>query len=92
MIYVALRDARYENLIMGPYTHKVDSFHVYERHFDMMEDIIVEGPNGYYEIDCPEIYDTREVHNLINYQREDERGLHYFTEWLHDNKYSDGRG
>jgi thymidylate synthase len=90
MIYVTLRDLRYPDLIMGPYTHKVDSFHIYEHHFDMLRKILEEGQEGYYEIDCPKIYDHREVINLIEYRREDNRPDHLFTEWLYANKYADG--
>jgi thymidylate synthase len=90
MVYVMLRDTIYPDLIMASYTHKVDSFHVYERHFDMLDQIIDEGRDGYYEIDCPEIYDYREVINLMHYVEEDNRVHHTFTEWLYANKYSDG--
>lgn len=92
MVYVALRDSGYEDLIMGPYTHKADSFHVYERHFEMLDEILSEGPNGYYEVDCPHIEDKREVVNLIDYNEADNTTHHYFTDWIYENRYSDGRG
>jgi thymidylate synthase len=90
MVYVVLRDLMYSDLIMGSYTHKVDSFHVYERHFEMLNQIIIGGHEEYYEVDCPEIYDNREVINLVHYKEEDHRETHLFTEWLYENKYSDG--
>ena len=91
MVYVALRDTKYDELKMGRYSHKVDSLHVYERHFDMLHQIFYDGETGFYQIGCPEIYDHREVLNLMDYHAEDARGVHEFTEWLHDNKYSDKR-
>lgn len=87
MVYIVLRDLMYPDLVMGSYTHKADSFHVYERHFDMLDKIISDGADGYYEIDCPEIYDRREVMNLIDYDRSDSREEHLFTEWLNDHNY-----
>ena len=90
MIYVVLRDGKYHNLVMGSYTHKVDSFHVYEKHFGMLDRIIIEGHGGYTEIYCPEIYDNREVMNLLNYKARDCVAQHLFTEWLYENRYSDG--
>lgn len=88
MVYMALCD-RYHGLTMGSYTHKVDSFHVYERHFDMLDQIIEEGQEGHYDVYCPHIYDRTEVFNLIDFRREDhDPENHLFTEWLNDNKYS----
>lgn len=90
MVYVMLRDTAYPNLQLGSYTHKVDSFHVYQRHFDMLDLILSDGDSGYYDIWCPEMEDSREVLNLISYDRSDTRIDHKFTEWLYENKYSDG--
>jgi len=90
MVYVMLRDSLYRDLEMGSYTHKVDSFHVYERHFEMLEKIVEGGQADYYKIYCPEIHDKREVVNLIHFREEDSSEDHLFTEWLYENKYSDG--
>ncbi len=90
MIYVSLRDGKYNDLIMGPYTHKVDSFHVYEKHFTMLDEILYQGQDGHYDVYCPEIRGNREAANLINYRQEDNNIEHLFTEWLYDNKYSNG--
>lgn len=88
MVYKTLLDT-YDDLEMGTFTHKVDSFHVYERHFIMLEQILDEGEDGYYEVDCPRIYDKREVVNLIDFRPEDTDSInHKFTGWLNDNKYS----
>ncbi|MDJ0952539.1 MAG: thymidylate synthase [Acidimicrobiia bacterium] len=92
MVYTMLVD-KYDGLIMGPYTHKVDSFHVYERHFEMLDQIIDEGQDGYYEVYCPMMYDKTEVVNLIEFKVEDSDSVnHLFTEWINDNKYSDKDG
>jgi len=91
MLYVALRDTCYPDLIMGPYTHKVDSFHLYARHFDMLSAILEEGQDGYKEIYCPMIHSNREVVNLMEYRPKDSSDDHLFTEWLYANKYSDGK-
>jgi len=92
MVYKMLVST-YEGLALGTYTHKVDSFHVYERHFDMLDQIIDEGRDGYYEIYCPEIFDRREVVNLMSFKSEDcDKKNHQFTEWLNDNRYSRENG
>jgi len=90
MVYVMLRDSGYDDLIMGSYTHKVDSFHVYERHFEMLDKLIEHGQNGYYEVYCPEIYDKREVLNLMDFNSINHRVDHHFTDWINENKYSNG--
>ncbi len=88
MVYTMLVD-KYDNLLMGSYCHKVDSMHVYERHFDMLDQILDEGQDGYYEVYCPMIYDKREVINLLDFRAEDsDSSNHLFTEWINDNKYS----
>lgn len=91
MVYVYLRDSDYADLKMGTFTHKVDSMHVYERHFDMLREIIDEGRDGFYFIDCPEIYDKHEVMALMenDYSVED-KSQFKFTRWLYDNQYADG--
>lgn len=62
MIYVTLRDA-YPELVMGNYHHFVDSLHVYEKHFEMLKEII-SNPTKYESIDCPRISSKDEVEYL----------------------------
>ena len=62
MIYVAVRDTAYPDLEMGHYHHTADSFHVYERHFEVMEKIAA-GDN-YIPIDTPQISTLSEVNFL----------------------------
>ena len=52
MVFAYLQ-RKYEDLMKGVYVHKVDSLHVYERHFDMIKNIIEEGINGYYDVPIP---------------------------------------
>ena len=41
-------------LELGTYTHKVDSLHVYERHYDMLELLVQDGERGYYNVPIPQ--------------------------------------
>ena len=86
MMYVSLRDSDYPDLRMGEYYQTADSFHVYERHFRMMEAIIDQGSSGFVSIDCPRIHSLTEVTLLRNYHRVDlQSGIpseFEFTKWL----------
>jgi thymidylate synthase len=62
MIYVMLRDTKYPELEMGTYTHTADSFHVYERHFEMLDKIV--AGDAYLPIACPKIKSADEVRHL----------------------------
>ena len=68
MIYVMLKDF-YTDLEIGIYNHKADSFHVYERHFEMIRKIFNNNwhaqTNTYKDIDCPRISCPNEVKFLI---------------------------
>ena len=65
---------------MGTYCHKADSLHVYERHFQMLEDLVEEGVEGYTEYtDCPKMTQDDAIYQYA--------GLGYqgpFMEWLND--------
>lgn len=39
---------QYPNLEIGAYTHFVNSIHVYERHWEMLEQLVAEGESGFY--------------------------------------------
>ena len=43
----------YPELTLGVYHHKADSLHVYERHFEMLETLIMAGVDGFTPIDIP---------------------------------------
>ncbi|MEG2268323.1 MAG: thymidylate synthase [Acinetobacter sp.] len=47
--------AKFKNLALGDFTLKVDSLHIYEKHFEMVNDILKAGKDGYYKIDVPEM-------------------------------------
>ena len=52
MIHTMLK-SHYLNLELGEYYHNVDSLHVYEKHYKMLENII--KLNDWFEIDIPKI-------------------------------------
>lgn len=52
MVFAEL-SASYPDLLPGLYTHLVDSMHVYDRHYIMIQKIIGEGIDGYEYIDMP---------------------------------------
>jgi thymidylate synthase len=61
MVWAALTK-QYPDLEMGSYHHIADSFHVYDRHFEVMEKI-AEG-DKYIPIECPVISNADEVKYL----------------------------
>lgn len=62
MMYVCLRDV-YPELEYGMYHHSIDSLHVYERHYDMLNKIVY---SPYSVITCPKISSKEEVSFLRN--------------------------
>lgn len=57
----------YPDLKYGIYHHSADSFHVYEKHFDMLENIL--AGDEFEKVDCPRILDSGEIDHLrvMNY-------------------------
>lgn len=45
----------------GFYIHKSDSLHVYEKHYEMIQEIIAQGASGYYHIEYPPITDVQDL-------------------------------
>jgi len=93
MVQVALTEF-YPDLVLGEYYHSADSFHVYERHFEMLENLtgidIVGEPNrkvsksvrpSYQTILCPKISSPEEVKFLLNIT-ENIPDSFEFTKWL----------
>jgi len=83
MILQQLRFTKYPELQLGTYHHTADSFHVYERHYKMLEELIAEDV-GFQPVEVPRIYDsfevdylTRDVHNGVSPAPEWQ-----FTQWL----------
>lgn len=82
MVYVSLRDIQYKDLQMGNYFHNVDSFHVYERHFEMIKNI-ASGNDEYIEVECPKISSYDEVMSLL-YPRSGIPKSYQFIKWLYE--------
>lgn len=59
MTHCVLKET-YSDLVLGTYTHFADSFHVYERHFEMLEKI-VSGNAEFTEVVTPPIRNIGEV-------------------------------
>lgn len=62
MLLVFLQ-SHYPDLRLGEYTHKVDSLHVYQRHFGMLQELVEQGMDGYYHIHVPpgDVHDFRRL-------------------------------
>lgn len=63
MVCASLLD-NYPDLRLGDYFHVVDSFHVYERHFKMLEEIL--AGSSYSEVIVPRISGPAEVRYLLS--------------------------
>lgn len=83
MVYMLLAD-QYPGLQLGSYHHIADSFHVYERHFAMVNQI-VKG-DEYIPVDCPRISSSVEARRLlmlhVNPLTTTERERYPFAAWL----------
>lgn len=62
MVFAALKFSWYPELLPGRYTHKVDSLHVYERHWPMLDQLVDDSLKGYEKIDVPY---PNSVHDLM---------------------------
>lgn len=62
MVLNALK-ATYPDLKLGTYHHAADSFHVYEKHFEMLN-TLAQGNSSYVEVDCPRMSGPDEVEFL----------------------------
>lgn len=76
LVYQYLR-RHYRDLKTGRYVHKVDSLHVYERHWVMLNEICQEDKAGYYHVWVPEPKPI-EAHEMIIGKLIDEE----FSNWL----------
>lgn len=81
MVYTYLKD-HYRSLEMGLYYHTTDSFHVYERHFSML-DKIVNNEDEFEAIDIPRISGVAECDFLLDIKNvKDVPEEFKFTKWL----------
>lgn len=78
LVFAVLRhyvpDLRY-----GTYTHFTNSMHVYEKHYQMISDILVMGRKGYVPIEVPPI-SAREAMALVKSKGKEGTGKYW--EWL----------
>lgn len=79
MMYQTLKEV-YPELEYGEYYHSADSFHIYEKHFDMLEQII-QG-SSYVEYVCPRILNADEVRFLRKLDFTNIPPQYQFTTWL----------
>ena len=80
MLLNALRET-YPELQYGSYFHVADSFHVYERHFQMLDQIC--NGSTYQFINCPEISGCDEVRFLRSFWKYNQIPEKFnFTKWL----------
>lgn len=77
LVYVSLRDLAYPDLKLGRYHHIADSFHYYERHFQMVKEINSGSP--FTPIEVPKVKDLNEVNHLLG---RTSTGAADFTAWL----------
>ena len=67
MLYIMLKET-YPDLQLGNYCHKADSFHIYERHFSLLDKIVENNGENFEYIRVPLIKGVDEVRSLIRNQ------------------------
>jgi len=78
MMYMQLKEI-YTDLKYGLYYHFANSFHIYEKHFEMLDNILKEENK---QIDCPKIESHREVYFLMHGDFNRIPSNYKFTKWL----------
>jgi len=76
MMFVYLKHT-YKKLELGEYCHFVESFHIYKKHYEFLNNL-----GTYKEIDCPRISSRKEVEFLIRGQYALRPHEYEFTDWL----------
>lgn len=79
MVYETLKET-YPSLTLGEYHHIADSFHIYERHFEMLDDII--RGDKYIQIEVPKIDGKKEVDFLRAGDFTNVPDNYLFTKWI----------
>lgn len=82
MMFHSLKEV-YPELEYGEYLHHADSFHIYERHFEMLKKILTS--DVYAAVECPRISGADEVRFLRKLQFESIPESYKFTQWLTNN-------
>jgi thymidylate synthase len=73
--------ATYPDLKPGTYHHTADSFHVYDRHYGMLSEILMSAENGYVHVECPRISGPAESDYLTGVT-DTMRDEFAFSRWL----------
>jgi thymidylate synthase len=81
MVYESLKPT-YPDLQMGHYFHTADSFHVYEKHFMMLFNILKDSE--FEEMEVPKISGKEEVEFLIAGKFSEIPENYLFSRWLND--------
>mgnify|MGYP003114225384 CR=1 FL=1 len=68
MVYWKLKD-KYPELQMGRYYHQVNSLHVYERHFKMLQSILENAQED--PVEWPTLSSSEEVDTVLSYYQSD---------------------
>lgn len=79
MVWMKLLE-KYYCLELGKYYHSADSFHAYEKHFDMIEKIC--SGDEFEVVQCPRMYNAKEVDFLRKLQFDSIPDEFKFTKWL----------
>lgn len=66
MVFAALKFTNYPQIEPGRYVHRVDSLHVYERHWDMVKKILHNHLHAYTKIDVPYPSNVHDLNYLSN--------------------------
>lgn len=83
MVWVKLK-AIYPSLGIGVYTHCADSMHVYEKHHDMIDKIVTEGMDGWYDVDPP-VFLTGDEVDRLRFNQSNNDNLYGMPAWLLEN-------
>ncbi len=81
MVFISLKE-KYPDLVLGNYHHSVDSFHIYERHFEMLEKIL--NGDEFTKIECPKMLNIDEVSFLRKLNFTNIPLNYFFTKWLNN--------
>ena len=83
MVLTLLNNDREEPLTLGPLSLFMESCHVYERHWPMLDRLLTESVEP---VECPRLRDSDEIRGLRNSYGPSHYGSFVppFTQWLHD--------
>lgn len=86
MAYVILKE-KYKELDYGTYYHSCDSFHIYEKHYEMLDNLLIDYIYDF--VDCPKISCRGEVDMLMKLHTLEDKELvpceYEFIQWLLQN-------